>query len=181
MTTWIALLRGVNVGGHNKLPMKRLRDTLGELGFADAATYIQSGNCVFRARAGNAGSIGKRISDAIAAEFGFQPSVFVLSRQELDAAIAGNPFAGRAADLKFVHLFFLADPVDAVDEPEMRAVAAPGDDFKLCGKVFYLLTPAGIGRSKLAERLGKFLPVDMTARNLRSVMKIAELTRSLGN
>jgi uncharacterized protein (DUF1697 family) len=180
MTTWIALLRGVNVGGSHKLPMKRLREVLAELGFADGVTYIQSGNCVFRSDTGDAALIGKRIADAIAAEFGFRPSVFVLTREELDAAIAGNPFAGRTEDPKFVHLFFLTEPIRTLDEAAMRALAAPGDDFTLSGKVFYLLTPAGIGRSKLVEKLGKFLPVDMTARNLRSVMKIAELARSLG-
>jgi uncharacterized protein (DUF1697 family) len=160
--------------------MKRLREILAELGFADVATYIQSGNCVFRTGTGNAARIGKRIADAIAAAFDFRPSVFVLTRDELDVAIAGNPFAGRTEDPKFVHLFFLAETVRTVDEPAMRALAAPGDDFALSGKVFYLLTPAGIGRSKLVEKLGKFLPVDMTGRNLRSVMKIAELARSVG-
>jgi uncharacterized protein (DUF1697 family) len=179
MTTWIALLRGVNVGGSHTLPMKRLREILAELGFADVATYIQSGNCVFRSATGSAAQVGKRIADAIAAEFDFRPSVFVLSRDVFKTAIGGNPFARRTEDPKFVHLFFLADPVRTLDESAMRALAAPGDDFALVGKVFYLLTPAGIGRSKLAEKLGKFLPVDMTGRNLRSVMKIAELARAV--
>jgi len=181
MTTWVALLRGVNVGGRNKLSMKRLREILDALGFADVATYIQSGNCVFRSDIGDAVTIGTRIADGIAADFGFRPSVFALTREELDAAIDGNPFAGRIDDPKFVHLFFLADKVGALDEAGMRALAAPGDDFALAGNVFYLMTPAGIGRSKLVEKLGKFLPVDMTARNLRSAIKIAELGRLLGS
>jgi uncharacterized protein (DUF1697 family) len=181
MTTWVALLRGVNVGGRNKLPMKRLRQILDALGFADVATYIQSGNCIFRSEIDDGQKIATRIADGIAAEFGFRPSVFALTREELDAAIAGNPFANRAVDPKFVHLFFLARPVSSSDKPAMRALAAPGDEFALAGKVFYLLTPAGIGRSKLAEKLEKFLAVDMTARNLRSAIKIAELGRSLGS
>ena len=181
MKTWIALLRGINIGGHNKLPMKRLREILGACGFADPTTYIQSGNCVFRSETANAATIGKRIADGIAAEFGFRPSVFALTREEFEAAIAGNPFAGRVDDPKFIHLFFLAEPVRALDEAAMRKLAAPGDDFALAGKLFYLLTPAGVGRSKLVEKLGKFLPVDMTGRNLRSVMKIADLARSVGS
>lgn len=181
MTTWVALLRGVNVGGHNKLPMKRLRQILDALGFADVATYIQSGNCIFRSEIDDGQKIATRIADGIAAEFGFRPSVFALTREELDAAIAGNPFANRAVDPKFVHLFFLSDTIDSFDEAGMRALAAPGDDFALAGNVFYLITPAGIGRSKLVEKLGKFLPVDMTARNLRSAIKIAELGRSFGS
>lgn len=181
MTVWIALLRGVNVGGHNKLPMKRLREVLSELGFDDVATYIQSGNCVFRSDIGNAAKIAKRIADGIAKEFSFEPKVFTLTLSELEAAISANPFAERVADGRFVHLFFLAGTVGALDKPAMQALAAPGDDFALDGKVFYLLTPAGIGRSKLVEKLGKFLPVDMTGRNLNSAIKIAELGRSLGD
>jgi uncharacterized protein (DUF1697 family) len=180
MTTWIALLRGVNVGGRNVLPMKRLRELLGDLGFTDVATYIQSGNCVLRSEAADATRIESRISDGIAAEFGFRPSVFVLTLDELDAAIAGNPFAGRAADPRLVHVFFLAEAVDALDEPAMRTLAERDDDFALAGRVLYLFTPGGFGRSKLAERLERFLPVDMTARNLRTAVKIAELARSLG-
>lgn len=179
-TTWIVLLRGVNVGGRNVLPMKRLRELLTGLGFRDVATYVQSGNCVFRSGITDPARIGKRIGEAIAAEFDFRPSVFVLSRDDLEAAIAANPFADRIDDARLVHLFFLAEPVDTLDEAAMRALAARGDDFALTGRVFYLMTPAGIGRSKLAERLDKFLPVEMTARNLRSAIKIAELGRSLG-
>lgn len=180
MKTWVALLRGVNVGGRNSLPMKRLREIFCELGFEDAATYIQSGNCVFRSEIGNAARIGTDIANAIEAEFGFRPSVFVLPLAEFEQAVAGNPFANRTVDPKFVHLFFLAGPVPSPDKPAMRALAAPGDEFALAGRVFYLLTPAGIGRSKLAEKLERFLAVDMTARNLRSAIKIAELGRSLG-
>jgi len=181
MTTWIALLRGVNVGGHNTLPMKALRTLLTDLGFANVATYIQSGNCVFDSGASDAAEIAGRISDRIEAEFGFRPNTFVLSLDALEAAIAGNPFAGQSDDPKYVHLFFLADEVGDLDEPGMRALAAPGDDFALVGKVFYLLTPAGIGRNKLANKLDRFLKVYMTARNLRSTAKIANLARSIDN
>lgn len=179
MTTWIALLRGINVGGHNVVPMKRLRDLLAELGVEDAATYIQSGNCVFRSAVGNATSLAEQIGGAIAAEFGFRPRVFVLGLDQFEAAIAANPFTNRDIDAKFVHLFFLSGPVDGFDETAMRALAAPGDDFQLIGRVFYLLTPAGIGRSKLADKLDTLLPVAMTGRNLRSAMRIAELARSI--
>jgi uncharacterized protein (DUF1697 family) len=180
LKTWVGLLRGVNVGGRNSLPMKRLQEILGELGFKDAATYIQSGNCVFRSRISDAAKIQERIADAIAAEFSFRPAVFAISLDSLERAISGSPFSEDRLDPKSVHLFFLARPVGKPDETAMRSLAAPDDDFALVGKVFYLLTPAGIGRSKLVEKLGKFLAVDMTARNLRSAIKIAELGRSLG-
>jgi uncharacterized protein (DUF1697 family) len=179
MTTWIALLRGINVGGHRVVPMKRLRALLSDLGYEDAATYIQSGNCVFRSAGGDAARLAEQIGGAIEAEFGFRLRVFVLGLEQFEAAIAANPFAGRDIDPKFVHLFFLSDPVDGFDETAMRVLAAPGDDFLLANRVFYLLTPAGIGRSRLADKLETLLPVPMTGRNLRSAVRIAELARSI--
>lgn len=180
MQTWIALLRGVNVGGNNILPMKCLRELLGELGFEDARTYIQSGNCVFRAEGMDAAAIAESLSGAIGRQFGFRPAVLVLKREELDAALAGNPFSSDAIDPKTVHLFFLAEPVKLTNRQAMRALLTDADNFALIGNIFYLHTPGGFGRCKLADRLGKFLPVEMTARNLRSVRKIAELAQAPG-
>ncbi len=93
MQTWIALLRGVNVGGKNKLPMKALVAELEALGFVDVQTYIQSGNVVFRRPStATAASIASSIATGIKMKFGFQPSVMVLSKEELAAAAKSNPF-----------------------------------------------------------------------------------------
>ena len=93
MTRFVALLRGINVGGHRKVPMARLREVLGEAGFADVATYLQSGNAVVTAPDTDPQAVASHIEQAIAAAFGFDVDVLVRSGAELDAVIAANPFA----------------------------------------------------------------------------------------
>jgi len=179
VTTWIALLRGVNVGGNNPLPMADLRALLGGLGYAGVRTYIQSGNCVFRADTADASALEAEIAAAIDGRFGFRPDVFVLSREQLDDAVAGNPYAAAAGDPKSVHLMFLARPADGADLAGLETVRADSEAFTLTAAVFYLHAPDGIGRSKLVDKLGKYVPVSMTGRNLRSVRQIADLAAAV--
>ena len=107
--TWIALLRGVNVGGNNSLPMKGLRELLEGLGHTNVATYIQSGNCVFQSKSASAAKISEGIAAAIKSGFGFKPAVITLSLKELDAALEDNPFPQGSDDLKSVYVFFLSE------------------------------------------------------------------------
>lgn len=174
METWIALLRGVNVGGNKKLPMADFRNLLSGLGFTNVATYIQSGNAVFQA-AGRASDIGKRIETAVSERFGFHSDTFVLSLDRLDKALAANPFPLAADDPKTLHLFFLEQPNQDLDGGAMRALLLPGQDFALSNGVFYLYSPDGLSKCPLADKLGRFLSGSMTGRNLRSCLKIAEL------
>ncbi|WP_193178393.1 DUF1697 domain-containing protein [Oricola nitratireducens] len=177
MVTWIVLLRGINIGGHHIVPMKRLRELLENAGLSHVQTYIQSGNCVFRSEIEDRDRIGKTVSGLIEGEFGFRPTAFVLTPDELEAAITSNPFP--ADNPKFVHLQFLAEPPAKADFDGLRAVAQPGEDFALTGDVLYLYLPHGAGRSPVAQKLGQFVKADMTGRNIASVMKIAELARGL--
>jgi uncharacterized protein (DUF1697 family) len=180
MKTWIALLRGVNVGGNSSLSMKGLRELLEGLGHTSVATYIQSGNCVFQSKSANAAKISEGIAGAIKSGFGFKPAVITLSLKELDAALEDNPFPQGSGDLKSVHVFFLCETAGKADMASLKALCVGEEEVALLGKRLYTYTPAGVGRSKMASKIGKFVPVDMTARNLRSVGKIAELARSLG-
>lgn len=173
MTVWIALLRGINVGGKHIVPMKRLRELLEGAGFSDVRTYIQSGNCVFVAPSMDRGSVAATVSGLIEGEFGFKPSTFVLTPQELQAALDANPFP--ADEPKAVHLHFLDGPPKKADLDGLREIAQPGEDCALIGEVLYLYLPRGAGRSPLAQKLGQFVKADMTARNIASVRKIAEL------
>ena len=177
MATWIVLLRGINIGGHHVVPMKKLRELLESSGFSRVETYIQSGNCVFSSEIEDRDRIGETVSGLIDGEFGFRPSAFVLTPDEVEAALAGNPFP--ADNPKFVHLQFLAGPPAKADFEGLRAVAQPGEDFALTGDVLYLYLPHGSGRSPIAQKLGQFVKADMTGRNIASVMKIAELARGL--
>lgn len=178
MKTWIALLRGINVGGNNILPMKDLRDLLAEFGYEDAATYIQSGNCVFRSVETDAPVIADNIGSAIEGGFGFRPHVFMLTPGTLNAALEANPFPQGVNDPKSVHLFFLAKSVNA-DLDALAKFSKENEAFSLTDEVFYLYAPDGIARSKLAENIGKFVPVPMTARNLRTSIKLAELAQAV--
>ncbi len=173
MHTWVVLLRGINVGGNNILPMKELKALCDGLGFQDVQTYIQSGNCVFRSDLPDAITVSSRLEEAIEERFGFRPAVLAMSEGDLVAAIATNPYPD--GDAKCVQLFFLFEPAMAPDLPALQELKAPSEQFELTDKVFYLHAPDGVGRSKLVAKVDKFLPVEKTARNLRTALKLQEM------
>jgi uncharacterized protein (DUF1697 family) len=178
MATWVAFLRGINVGGNHKLPMKELAALLGKAGLRDVATYIQSGNVVFGCARATAPALEQRIGAAISKQHGFQPRVLVLSAAELAQAAAGNPFPQADADPTQLHLFFLAQKPAAANLDALHALAG-SEAFALIDKVFYLYTPDGFGKSKLAERAERHLGVDATARKWRTVGKVLEMAQRL--
>jgi uncharacterized protein (DUF1697 family) len=180
MQTWIALVRGINVGGANLVPMARLRELLAGLGFCTVRTLIQSGNCVFEAAAGDAASLAEAIAAAIAGEFGFRPEVLALSPDALDAVLAACPFPQDPDGPARVHVFLLARPPPDADLAGLAALKAPGEVFALAGRAFYLDAPDGIGRSKLAAAVERRLGVPATARNLRTLRALAGLARQPG-
>jgi uncharacterized protein (DUF1697 family) len=178
MRSWIALIRGINVGG-KQLPMAALRALLEDLGCSDVRTYIQSGNAVFCSRASDASRLATRISKAIAAEHGFEPFVLVMSREELAKAAAANPYAKAAATTATsVHLFFLSAVPEAPNLEAMQKLKTAGESFALDGRTLYLHTPDGFGISKLAERAERLLGVPATARNWRTVTTLLNLSSS---
>lgn len=176
MAVWVALLRGVNVGGAGKLPMAGFRAMLEAIGFGRVESYIQSGNAVFDSELA-AAELEGLIRAAIAARFGFAPECFVLSAGEIEAALSDHPFAG--AEGNRVHVCFLREtPVP--DEAAMRALAGSGEGWHIGPGRFTLHTPGGYGTSKLAERLPRLLPAPMTARNLRTVAALVAMVRARG-
>lgn len=178
MKTWIALFRGINVGGNRVLPMKSLVATLESIGCADVRTYVQSGNAVFHSAAAQAERLAASIRRAVGERHGFEPGVLVLTPAELQRALADNPFPQAAAEPNSVHLFFLAEAPRHPDLEALDAAKAAREAFALAGKVFYLHTPDGFGKSKLAARVERCLGVEATARNLRTVSALVELARS---
>ncbi len=170
MNTWIALLRGINVGGHNIVPMKELVKLLEATGFEQVKTYIQSGNVVFQ----SAGEPAALIGPLMEKQFGFKPDVFLLSGADLKKAAANNPFPGDGG--KAVHFFFLENDPTSLDHELLDSLKAASEDYRLIGKVFYLYAPDGIGRSKMAAKLSKAIPgVSMTGRNLNTIHKLIEM------
>jgi len=177
MATWIALFRGINVGGKHLLPMAELRRELEELGCEDVRTYIQSGNVVFRSAARAAAKLQKDIADRVEEAHGFRAPVLLLSARELATALLENPFPKVSLETS-LHLFFLFAKPKRPDLKGLAELATKTEEFRLVDRVFYLHAPDGIARSKLAARADKLLGVEGTARNLRTVRKLAEMVAS---
>jgi len=192
MATHVALLRGINVGGRNKVAMADLRAMVSDLGFADVSTYIQSGNVLLSAGGADEtqtaptaheadnDAIALAIAGGLSASFGLGVEVVVLSRDELAAVISHNPYPGEA-NPKFLHAVFLAaEPspgrLDRVAEVQASVRAAKGgrDSVTAVGRVLYLHTPDGFGTSELAKALAR-LPGGGTARNWATTLKLLEL------
>lgn len=175
MQTWVALFRGINVGGKNLLPMAPLRSDMKSLGFSSVQSYIQSGNVVFRSSSRSAKTLQKKIEQCVEKQNGFKPHVLLLSAAQLQVAIDANPFREEVNDPKSLHLFFLSAPAKHADESSLHAARSKTERFELIDRVLYLHAPDGIARSKLAAKAEKILGVPMTARNFRTVSKVADL------
>ncbi len=173
MNRWIILFRGVNVGGHRKLPMADLRAALGRAGFDRVASYIQSGNVALGSELPPA-RLAMQVASLVEAGWGFLPDMTVLSATDMRAALDAAPFDA-GVDPSRAHLFFHIDrsaPGDIAGlapEPGDRAVLTQGDI------AHYLNTPDGLSQSKLAEALSRRLKDRATARNLRTCRKMLEL------
>lgn len=178
MKTWIALFRGINVGGNHILPMAELRQELAELGFGGVQSYIQSGNVVFQAKTGTVASLGKKISACVEEHHGFAPQVMVLDAAAVQAAVDANPFPEGIDDPKTLHFSFLEKKPSNPKLEEMEGLRIASERFQLIGQVFYLHAPDGIGRSKLAAKVEKLLGVSATGRNYRTVAKILAMAEA---
>ena len=181
MRTYIALLRGINVGGNNILPMKSLSALLVRAGLENVRTYIQSGNAVFRSVAASIPNLVNEIQVAIRTEFGFEPRLLLLTIEEFEQAIESNPFPNAVSDPKSLHLFFLSRLPSGPAVANLQIHAAELEQIKQVDRVLYLHAPTGIGKSKLAARIEKIVGVPVTARNWRTVSKLYELALEIQN
>ena len=181
MTVAISLLRGVNVGGHNKLKMDALRELYESIQLRDSQTYVQSGNVVFRTDARDIVLLGNRIETAIEGKFGFRPTVVVRTASELRDVIARNPFADRR-DLdpsKFLVTFLSRDPEPSACD-EVLAIKIEPDELRMSGREVYTYYPNGIARSKLAWAvIERKLKTSGTGRNWNSILKLREIAEKL--
>jgi len=170
MGRWVALLRGVNVGGGNKVPMADLRRLAEGLGWLRVETLIASGNLVFDAE-GEAEGLAAALRAAMVAGMGVDVAVLVIAGDDLRARLAGCPFDPEEG--KHVHGFLLFGPA-RLDEAALSLWRAPSEALVMEGLTVWLHAPLGIGRSKLAEKLHKVVVgADMTARNLNTLRKLA--------
>ena len=179
MKTYIALFRGINIGGKHILPMKELAVLLEKLGLVNVKTYIQSGNVVFQSKTLNTSTLADKISAVINKKYGFAPHVFVLQLRDIKRAVVSNPFPEAESAPKSLHVYFLAaTPKKGVLE-DLESIKRDSESICLKGKNLYLHAPEGVGKSKLAMSAEKKLGVPVTARNWRTVCKLLEMAEQL--
>ncbi|MFE2597020.1 DUF1697 domain-containing protein [Streptomyces sp. NPDC059396] len=197
-TTYAALLRGINVSGHKRVPMAELREVISGLGHRDVRTYLQSGNAVFTTDSTGAGdSTGSRdstgsgdsatesalaagLEQAIEEHFGFRVDCLVRGAAYLRAVAEECPFPAATLEGRQLHATYFSEPVDPERLASLDPAAYLPEEFRLGDRVLYLYAPNGVGRSKLAEALarpGLFKGITATSRNWNTVVKLVELTR----
>ncbi len=179
MKTYIALFRGINVGGKNALPMKELVAVLEDLGARNVKTYIQSGNAVFESKEQDASRLSNKISREIKKRRGFEPHVLLLEIEDIERAIRKNPFPEAETNPRVLHAGFLAYAPANPNLKTLESLKRDSERFHLIDNVFYLHAPEGVGRSKLAANAEKLLGLPMTDRNWRTVCKIWEMAKEL--
>jgi uncharacterized protein (DUF1697 family) len=176
MARFIALLRGINVGGHAKVPMAELRDLCVKLGWRDVRTYINSGNIVFES-AEEAPVLEAALEKAIAGTFGFAPAVIVRSASRLKTLAAANPFpAASESEPGRVLLGLSKEAPKAGAAAAIQAKAAAGETVVEAGGALWFHYPGGAGTSKLTPALiDRAAGSPLTARNWRTISKLQEM------
>lgn len=169
MKTYIALFRGINVGGRNLVSMQELVAIMEECGNENIQTCIQSGNVVFSGKSKSS----DRIVNLIAERKGFRPELLVMDVEEFEQAIKNNPF--ESAEGKTCHFSFCRNRPETVDENRLNELKSETECFALVGQVFYLHAPDGIGRSRLAANVERCLGVSTTSRNLNTINRLEKM------
>jgi uncharacterized protein (DUF1697 family) len=181
MPVIVSMLRGVNVGGHNKIKMDALRGLYESLGLRDVQTYVQSGNVVFRTKERNLAALGNKIENAIERSFGFRPVVVLRTSAELKNVIARNPFAKQSGiePGKLLVTFLASHPAAEALEQVLKIKAGP-EEMHIEGREVYIYFSNGQGRSKLSwVSVEKKLKTSGTGRNWNSVNKLLEIAEQL--
>jgi uncharacterized protein (DUF1697 family) len=181
MTVVIAMLRGVNVGGYQKLKMEALRTLCGSLGLRDAQTYIQSGNLVLREDAAEPATLARRLEDGIEKTFGFRPEVIVRTAADLRKVIAKNPFATRAGiDPSRLLVSFMASAPTPQARDQVLALPCDPEELRFHGRELFIYYPNGMARPKIPmARIEKLLQRSSTGRNWNTVLKLMAMAEIL--
>ena len=180
MQAIIAMLRGVNVGPHNRFSMDALRALFGSLKLRNAQTYLQSGNVVFASDERNLSALCKRIDDAFEKTFGFRAAVILRTAAEMRKVISKNPFAERK-DIEPSKLLvtFLAEDLSPEAQKQLEAIKVGPEEINAQARELYVYFPNGVGRSKLPAMMDRVLKRSGTARNWNSVTKMLEMAEQI--
>ena len=181
MTSYISILRGLNVGGHNPVKMEALRQLYTELGYSEIQSYIQSGNIIFRSALSDTRYLEKSIQEKFLDTFGWNAPVLVLTSEELKNAIENNPFIkDKMKNPAFMHLTFLSGIPDQTLLEKIPAGYYLPDEFFISGKTIYLYCPTGYGITKLTNTFfEKKLNLSATTRNLKTSSVLLSMAENL--
>ena len=177
METYVALLRGINVSGHNMIKMEALKSILCDLNFTGIRTYIQSGNIIFENKTTDSTHLAKMIRDTIFRHFGFEVPVIIRTRSELEYISKNNPFLiERNENIDQLHVSFLAENPDEVHVKKTGEFQCLPDEFFMSGKEIYLFCPAGYGRTKLTNQFFENkLKTLATTRNWKTIIRLTNM------
>jgi len=180
MTIYIALLRGINVGGHKMVAMSDLRDLLTQLGFMDARSLLQSGNLVFRSDARVGVNLERLLEAEAEKRLDLRTDFVVRTAEEWKAIVARNPFRDEAErDPAHLLVMFLKDAPDVKNVEALQAAIMGPELVRAQGRQAYIVYPSGIGRSRLTSTLiEKKLGTRGTGRNWNTVLKLGALVKA---
>ena len=177
-STYVCLLRGINVSGHKIVKMEKLRAAFEALGFSDVKTYVQSGNVVFKAPKQASAKLTETIADKVLSEFGFSVPVIVRTADEISAVIRNNPFLKeKGIDVSKLHVTFLGKSAPPSALEGLSAIVAGPDRYYCSSDAIYLHCPSGYGETRLSNNaLEKILSIQATTRNWNTVKKLREMS-----
>ena len=177
----IAFLRGINVGGRNRLPMRDLTAMVVDAGCSNVRTYIQSGNVLYQPGTALGDDIPSAISSSILSRFGYRIPVIARTAQELREIVRANPFVKSGADTDKLHVVFLAEQPDTPRVEALDSNRSPGDEFTVLGREVHLYCPDGLARTRLTNSyFDSALSTISTVRNWRTVLRLLDMVEEIG-
>ncbi|MET2983825.1 DUF1697 domain-containing protein [Aureibaculum conchae] len=179
MITYIAILRGINVGGHRKILMADLKLLLKKIGLKDCTTYIQSGNVVFSSNM-SSNEIEKAIKEAIFKKYGFDVPVLIRTTDEIETVFSSNPFLPKETDINKLYVAFLAEKPLKEYLEKLKAIHFEDANYQIIGNHVYICYDTKVSNSKLTNNLIESkLKVTTTIRNWKTVTKLLEMSTKL--
>jgi uncharacterized protein (DUF1697 family) len=181
MPVVISMLRGVNVGGHNRIKMDALRALYESLKLRNPQTYIQSGNVIFETRQDDLVRLSRQIQEGIETTFGFRPEVILRTKSEMRAVIARNPFSKRRnIDPSRLLVSFLVSEPNAEGREKVLSIKTDPEELRIDGRELYIYFPNGMARPKFSwAAVERILKIPGTGRNWNSVTKMLEIAAGL--
>lgn len=178
MLVYVAMLRGINLGGRKRIVMENLRSSFDALGYPDARTYVQSGNIVFNTGASTDNDLSRKIGEKILRDYGFPVAVITRNAAEMTKIVRANPFLKeRGIDSSKLHATFLSDLPAKSSLSRMDKLNGAPDRFRVVKREVYLHCPNGYGRTKLSNNaIEKALSVQATTRNWNTVSTLEKMS-----